>query len=240
MDTMSLSTWSLVVLILFITSFGLSSFVFLLSLLVVVVMAVAAGIRSHAEDLMHQNDGRSSLQRLLDIDFRLLRGFRLPFYTTDHLRKEEGKEPLLLQENRLTGYPEIDHELNKVIHLFIRNHVKSWYNFYITNDTEFPKEVDSFLRSCIRIISCRIRLVDKVFYFTTKLVDDFASHIRLYRLAIEKQADLRLEDPNADLVSLFFDLELQMESRKVCRDMVSTSPSSLYGQSISTYHQNEF
>lgn len=61
---------------------------------------------------------------------------------------------------------------------------------------------------------------------TRHFVDDFASHLRLYRKAKEK---LQMQKDNLlkseDLESVFFDLELEME-KSYCRDLVSTS--SLY------------
>ena len=71
---------------------------------------------------------------------------------------------------------------------------------------------------------CRAKEVDLVPYLTTHLVDDFASHIRLYRRAVEKMNLLKLDStkPPPDLESIFFDLECEME-RTICRDLVCTS-----------------
>ena len=61
-------------------------------------------------------------------------------------------------------------------------------------------------------------------YLTTHLVDDFASHIRLYRRALDKMNMLRLDctKPPPDLEAIFFDLECEME-KTICRDMICTS-----------------
>lgn len=229
MKLSSLTSWSVIVLMLFITTFGLSSFVYVVFAILMLAAGTYAAIRSHADDMKRCGitAGSCNLHDLQQPDFSI------PFNKM-MFKLAEQLENLVPGNERsngkfLTGYPEIDHELNLVIRLVIRHHVKSWYHAYVSSDNEFPKDVDSLIRSCIRVIACKIRTIDRVSYFTTNLVDDFASHIRLYRLAIEKQAELAIEDPNADLVSLFFDLELQMEGKKVCRDVACSNPRSLYG-----------
>ena len=76
---------------------------------------------------------------------------------------------------------------------------------------------------------------------TRHFVDDFASHLRLYRKAKERLEAQRERDnggnrqpngPADDLESLFFDLELEME-KSYCRDLVSTSPA--YESGFSEY-----
>ena len=66
--------------------------------------------------------------------------------------------------------------------------------------------------------------VDWIPYLTTHLVDDAASHLRLYRSALAKTK----ENSNSDLVSVFFDFEATME-KNLCRDMVCTDDSHLQG-----------
>lgn len=55
-------------------------------------------------------------------------------------------------------------------------------------------------------------------------MDDAASHLRLYRTALNKVK----ADPNRDLLSEFFDLEANME-KNLCRDMVCIDDSHLHG-----------
>lgn len=70
----------------------------------------------------------------------------------------------------------------------------------------------------------RVKEVDWIPFLTTRLVDDAASHLRLYR-----QARARVQSmPQGSKISLeeaFFDLELAMESGLVCRDHISLTPS---------------
>ena len=68
-----------------------------------------------------------------------------------------------------------------------------------------------------------LKKVDWVPMLTRDFMDDFASHLRLYRKAKEKvqiQRDNLLKVD--DLESVFFDYELEME-KSYCRDLVSTS-----------------
>ena len=57
-----------------------------------------------------------------------------------------------------------------------------------------------------------------------RLVDDFASHIRLYRRSLERVKEHQKDDtkPPANLESIFFDLETEMEDN-MCRDLICTS-----------------
>jgi sorting nexin-13 len=70
---------------------------------------------------------------------------------------------------------------------------------------------------------------------TRHMIDDFASHLRLYRkakerLQLQKELDSsKLGRAADDLESLFFDLELEME-KSYCRDLVSTSQAYESGQ----------
>ena len=79
--------------------------------------------------------------------------------------------------------------------------------------------------------------VDWVPLLTRHFVDDFASHLRLYRKASERLQFLNEESVKEiaplsdDLESLFFDLELEME-QSYCRDLVSTSPAYESGKNL--------
>lgn len=58
--------------------------------------------------------------------------------------------------------------------------------------------------------------VDWMPYLTTQLVDDVASHVRLY-----KQARAKMKAGNvADMENIFFDSELIMEHNLLCRDHI--------------------
>ncbi|KAK7111008.1 hypothetical protein V1264_014794 [Littorina saxatilis] len=61
-------------------------------------------------------------------------------------------------------------------------------------------------------------------YFTQRLVDDFGSHLRLYRRAAEKVRAHRTDEQYCQLLEeAFFDAEVEMEDN-MCRDLVCTDP----------------
>ncbi|RWS29087.1 sorting nexin-like protein, partial [Leptotrombidium deliense] len=130
------------------------------------------------------------------------------------------RERRKVQDDRsqvITGEPDIDEQLNEVINFLFRDYVHSWYK-HVSPNNEFIEELRAMIVDVIRNVAQRSRNMDKVSYVTTKLVDDFASHLRLYRLAENRLKLLKIEDPNANLLSIFFDLELQMEQNHLCRD----------------------
>ena len=62
----------------------------------------------------------------------------------------------------------------------------------------------------------RIKEVDWIPYFTTQLVDDLATHLRLF-----KQARSKLKSANhGNLETYFFDLEFTLEHGAICRDHI--------------------
>ena len=66
----------------------------------------------------------------------------------------------------------------------------------------------------------RIKNIDWIPFLTTRLVDDVASHVRLFKKA--KKASSPKEDGKiVDLESLFFDAEVAMETN-LCRDLASS------------------
>ncbi|ESO99645.1 hypothetical protein LOTGIDRAFT_173654 [Lottia gigantea] len=86
-----------------------------------------------------------------------------------------------------------------------------------------PKE--DFLNKPFRfIMRVRTKEIDWMPYFTQRLVDDFGSHIRLYRRAVDKKKKLPPEERECcDIEELFFDLEVEMEE-SMCRDLICLDP----------------
>ena len=64
-------------------------------------------------------------------------------------------------------------------------------------------------------------------YSLLRLVDDVASHVRLFKkarllLRTRNKGDVSDNGKIADLESMFFDAEVTMEGNSVCRDLVCT------------------
>ena len=107
-----------------------------------------------------------------------------------------------------------------MISYIIRDYILAWYS-KMTLNTSFPDEVRAILSQTVTILTERISQVDWVQYLTTQLVDHVASHVRLFKSARNKYKS-PLKDGEArpaDLETIFFDFEVEMEG-EICRDQV--------------------
>ncbi|XP_052824726.1 sorting nexin-13 isoform X2 [Octopus bimaculoides] len=124
-------------------------------------------------------------------------------------------------DRRMTGASVIDEALQEVLDYLMRDYVLSWYRPLSLHDG-FIISIRKCMQKVITTFASKSKEVEWMPYFTQKLVDDFASHIRLYRRANEKFKSLLKDDNvNPDIESIFFDLEVEME--KMCRDTTITS-----------------
>ena len=143
------------------------------------------------------------------------------------LKKQSLKEHLKILSKKpiktftvLTGSSAIDKPLQDMISYIIRDYTLAWYS-KITLNTSFPDEVRAILSQTVTILTERISQVDWVQYLTTQLVDHVASHVRLFKSARNKYKS-PLKDGEArpaDLETIFFDFEVEMEG-EICRDQV--------------------
>ena len=85
------------------------------------------------------------------------------------------------------------------------------------------------------LLTERIYVVDWVSYLTTELVDNIATHVRLFKNARNKyNAPLKEGEARpADLETIFFNYEVEMEG-DICRDSVclSNEGETLYFQEL--------
>ncbi|KAJ8313916.1 hypothetical protein KUTeg_008477 [Tegillarca granosa] len=151
--------------------------------------------------------GREKSQKLLmkDVDLSKSRsGIR---QIMSHMEKTTRFKNF---DKRMTGASVIDEVLQEVLEFATKDYIKSWYRQV--------SDHDGFLLD-IR----QSKEVDWMPYFTQRLVNDFASHIRLYRRAIDKvQISSKDEKYEEEIERLFFDFEKNMEGN-MCRDLVSLS-----------------
>ncbi|EZA62302.1 Sorting nexin-13 [Ooceraea biroi] len=90
-------------------------------------------------------------------------------------------------DKRITGSRIIDESLQEILDFLIRDYVEPWYSA-ITDDEEFIYSVrDTAQKIAINVANH----VDWIPYLTTRLVDDAASHVRLYRQATARMKQLR-------------------------------------------------
>lgn len=118
-----------------------------------------------------------------------------------------------------TGDAKIDEQINDLINLVLRDYVYSWYS-NVSSNQEFINELKLVIQTIIRLLVGRISKIDKIHYITTKLVDNFVQHLKLYRMAKQhlKANHVPLTDDN--LKESFFNFELQSESNRFSRDAV--------------------
>lgn len=125
-------------------------------------------------------------------------------------------------DRRMTGASVIDEALQEVLDYVIRDFIMTWYKALSLHDG-FTVSIRQCLQKVVTTFANKSKEVEWMPYFTQKLVDDFASHIRLYRRSNEKLRHMPKDDnPTPDIENIFFDLEVEMES--MCRDLVVTSP----------------
>lgn len=142
---------------------------------------------------------------------------------TQVIKKIEKPQKQSKQDRRLTGANIIDEQLQEVLRYAFRDYICTWYS-QISDNEEYLISVQEMVQKVIIAFASRSKEVEWVPYLTTRLVDDFASHLRLFRQAQTKLKVAREMDSSnfPNLHSLFFDLETTME-QNLCRDLVSTS-----------------
>ncbi|KAK3086098.1 hypothetical protein FSP39_013557 [Pinctada imbricata] len=126
-------------------------------------------------------------------------------------------------DKRMTGAMVIDEVLQEVLKYTIRDYMKSWYR-QLSDHDGFLLDIRQTAQRIAITFAIRSKDVDWMPYFTQRLVDDFASHIRLYRRARDNVKVPPTDESFEEQVqTAFFDAEVNMEKDK-CRDMVSLDP----------------
>ncbi|VDM54924.1 unnamed protein product [Angiostrongylus costaricensis] len=127
------------------------------------------------------------------------------------------------QIHSMTNFPAMDSVLEQMLNYVMRDYVDSWYK-KLTDDELFKESLLRTARRSVASLSQCMRQVDWVPFVTRHVADDFASHLRLYRMASEKYKSMRKKGSTEnDLLSHFFDYELEME-KTLCRDLLCTTP----------------
>ncbi|XP_077160589.1 sorting nexin-13 isoform X4 [Paroedura picta] len=134
--------------------------------------------------------------------------------------KQESKSIKI--DRRLTGAYIIDEPLQQVIQFSLRDYVQYWY-YTLSDDDSFLVEIRKTLQNALIKFSTRSKEIDWLPYFATRLVDDFGTHLRIFRKAQQRITEKDEKMKAEDLVDTFFEVEVEME-KEVCRDLVCTSP----------------
>ncbi|XP_044285300.1 sorting nexin-13 isoform X4 [Varanus komodoensis] len=147
-----------------------------------------------------------------------------PFGITKCIEEMKQESKPIKIDRRLTGAYIIDEPLQQVIQFSLRDYVQYWY-YTLSDDESFLLEIRQALQNVLIQFSSRSKEIDWQPYFTTRLVDDFATHLRVFRKAQQRitEKDDPSKDGAEDLVDTFFEVEVEMEEN-VCRDLICTSP----------------
>ncbi|XP_059568471.1 sorting nexin-13 isoform X3 [Myotis daubentonii] len=139
----------------------------------------------------------------------------------EEMKREAGSIKI---DRRLTGANIIDEPLQQVIQFSLRDYVQYWY-YTLSDDESFLLEIRQTLQNALIQFATRSKEIDWQPYFTTRIVDDFGTHLRVFRKAQQKitEKDDQVTGTAEDLVETFFEVEVEME-KDVCRDLVCTSP----------------
>ncbi|GCC29132.1 hypothetical protein chiPu_0007569 [Chiloscyllium punctatum] len=125
-------------------------------------------------------------------------------------------------DRRLTGSSIIDEPLQQVIQFALRDYIQYWY-YTLSDDESFLLEVRKTTQNALVQFATRSKEVDWQPYFTTRLVNDFAAHLHVFRKAQQRIEDSKQKkDVSEELVDTFFEVEVEME-KEVCRDLICTS-----------------
>ncbi|XP_059510532.1 sorting nexin-13 isoform X2 [Stegostoma tigrinum] len=125
-------------------------------------------------------------------------------------------------DRRLTGSSIIDEPLQQVIQFALRDYIQYWY-YTLSDDECFLLEVRKTIQNALVQFATRSKEVDWQPYFTTRLVNDFAAHLHVFRKTQQRIEDSRQKkDASEEFVDTFFEVEVEME-KEVCRDLICTS-----------------
>ncbi|XP_069691932.1 sorting nexin-13-like [Periplaneta americana] len=113
----------------------------------------------------------------------------------------EAPPPSFKADRRLTGSQIIDESLQEIIGYVLRDYVCPWYD-RLSAEGEFPHEIRQTAQKVIVTFAGRMKEVDWIPYLTTRLVDDAASHLRLFRQArakMKQQRSRHKKQPSTEL-----------------------------------------
>lgn len=118
---------------------------------------------------------------------------------------------------RITGSHKVDAPLNEIINFIFRDYVHSWYA-ELSLDPEFPQRLRVAVTRLVAAAANHIKDADWIDFLTSNAVDDFASHMKLFRTAEKRVKEEFGKVDDKKLYAAFFDLESEMERRR-CRDI---------------------
>lgn len=212
----SLKYYAILASILFLSSFGISSLGTIISLTICFLIGFSIRIFKTGYD---NTEWQFARYEKIAKKHRFSTGIPIFIANRDRFSNKYSYE----NEHSMAQSPILDPILEQILGFVIRDFVDCWY-CQISPDQLFKESLKRSTRRTVAAFSQCLRKVDFVPLLTQHVVDDFASHLRLYRKAKEKAIISNGKRYTVDeLETIFFDLELEME-KYYCRDLVSTSP----------------
>ncbi|EJD76443.1 PXA domain-containing protein [Loa loa] len=201
--------------VLFLTSFGISGLCIFLSLLLGLILGLFMATLKRGLEISDKD--------LCELD-EITKKFRFISGRQGYLENRgRFSENAYEQEQPMTNSVTIDAILEQMLSYVIRDFIDLWYSS-LTPDHHFKESLKRSARRTVAAFSQCVQKVDFVPLLTQHIVDDIASHFRLFRRAKERaQLHYGKNYTTDELETMFFDLELEME-KCYCRDLVSTCP----------------
>jgi sorting nexin-13 len=137
----------------------------------------------------------------------------------------------LRMDKRLTGATMIDLPMQEILDLMFRDCVEWWYYDLIGTNPLFLYELRKVAQHVVIAFANKSKDVDWVPFFTQRLVDDFAMHLRLYRAAQEKVKKKQCNvseticnmDGIVDVVDAFFEMESELDTCRSFKDICTST-----------------
>lgn len=221
-EEMGYGTWVLIATALSFATFGvtgiLSLFVYLLTLALGLLLVIGnhSFQKSHGE--AKQNDGfllsREDTYRGIGRAFECL----------------EQSQQNFKYDKRLTGSSSMDAAMQEVLEYFLRDYIEYWYDT-ISDHEGFLYHIRQVLQRAVIKFASRSKDMQWVNFLTTKLVDDFANHLKIFRITKDRIAKKTEEEggrmsqddspaqANVELEELFFQVEREIEQGKSMKNV---------------------
>ncbi|VDO32203.1 unnamed protein product [Onchocerca flexuosa] len=170
--------------VLFLTSFGVSGLCVFLSLLLGFIFGLFVVILNCGHEISNKD--------LYELD-EIIRKFFFLTGQQGYLASygRFSKKTCCEQEQPMTNSATIDAILEQMLSYVIRDFVDSWYSG-LTSDHHFKESLKRSARRTIAAFSQCVQKVDFVPLLTQHIVDDIASHFRLFRRAKVSSVRLKL------------------------------------------------
>eukprot|EP00794_Sanderia_malayensis_P003259 gene3259-3740_t len=224
---MNYIVWTCVIILLSLSTFGIVGIVSTLVYITVLLAGFLAVVGHHS--LKKSQLELTAGEPVLSTDEDSHRGVPSVFELVENAQQN------FKYDKRLTGSSSMDSAIQEVLDLFIRDYLDYWY-FTISEHQAFHYEIRQVLQRAIITFASRTKEVQWVSYLTTRLVDDFANHLKIFRIAIDRMSKKKMENrafglpsmddaetrETIDLEKMFFQVEKEVEMgrtrQEICLD----------------------